>query len=220
MAATSAIVNRALRAQVAPVLRAAGFAKVDARNGWRWFHKTVWVFNIRAVGNYFSEVTGWPPGSVGVWLGMFYSFMPTDLPVKVDNEGRPLPSEYLCQMRSHLECTLDQSQRLERLPNPAERHRKDIGWIEPDGSDATSAAADIASALVGQGVSWFEAHSNLAAALSEVEGSHDCFVKFDTAALLARELGDGAKVLKYAERACAEGRRIGRCLDAKARYGV
>ena len=220
MPSTSAIVNRALRAHVAPILRETGFTKIDARNGWRWLDKVVWVFNIRAVGSYFSGVTEWPPGSVGVWLGVFYSFMPTDFPVKVDDEGRPLPAEYLCQMRSHLECTLDQSQRAGRLPNPVERHRKDIWWIEPDGSNAPSAAADIASSLTGQGVPWFEAHSNLARTLSEVEGGHDCFVKFDTAALLARELGDRAKVLKYSERAAAESRRIGLSIDPKARYGV
>jgi hypothetical protein len=220
MTSTSAIVNRALRAHVAPILREAGFAKIDARNGWRWLDRTVWVFNIRAVGNYFSGVTGWPPGSVGVWLGVFYSFMPTDLRVTVGNEGQPLPAEHLCQMRSHLEPTLDQSQHLERLPNPAERHRKDIWWIEPDGSNAASAAADIASALTRQGIPWFKAHSNLVATLSEVESSRDCFVKFDTAALLAREVGDRAKLLKYAERADAESRRIGRSLDPKARYGV
>jgi hypothetical protein len=123
-------------------------------------------------------------------------------------------------MRSHLEPTLDQSQHLGRLLNPAERNRKDIWWIEPDGSNAASAAADIASALTRQGIPWFKAHSNLVAALSEVESSRDCFVKFDTAALLAREVGDRAKLLKYAERADAESRRIGRSLDPKTRYGV
>ena len=69
MTSTSATVNRALRAHVAPVLREAGFARIDARNGWRWVDKTVWVVNIRAVGKYFSDVTGWPPGSVRVWRG-------------------------------------------------------------------------------------------------------------------------------------------------------
>jgi hypothetical protein len=220
MPSTSAIVNRFLRAHVGPVLRDAGFAKVDARNGWRWLGKTVWVFNIRAVGNYFSEVTGWPPGSIGVWLGVFYPFMPLDFPVKVGDEGQLLPAEHMCQMRTHLECTLDQSQRLAPLTNPAERARKDIWWIEPDGGNAASVAADIGSALTGEGIPWFNAHANLAATLSEVEGSHNCFVKFDTAALLARELGDSTKLLAYAELACAEGRRIGRSVDSKARYGV
>lgn len=221
MASTSsAIVNRALRAQIAPVLRDAGFAKINARNGWRWVDKTVWVFNIRAVGNYFSEVTGWPPGSVGVWLGVFYSFMPTDLRVKISDEGLLLPAEYQCQMRSYIECTLDQSQHLRRLPSPAERNRKDIWWIEQDGSNAASAAADIALAITRKGIPWFQAHSDLAATLSEVEKSRDSFVKFDTAALLAREIGDRAKFLKYAEQAHAESQRIGQSIDPKARYGV
>lgn len=219
MASTSAIVNRAFRAQIAPILRDSGFEKIDARNGWRWVHKTVWVFNIRAVGNYFSEVTGWPPGSVGVSLGVFYSFMPTDFRVKISDGGLLLPAEYQCQMRSHLEYTLDQSQYLRRLPLPAERNRKDLWWIEPDGSNAASTAADIASAITRKAIPWFEAHSDLVATLAEVEKSHDCFVKFDTAALLAREIGDRTKFLKYAEQAHAESQRIGQSI-AKARYGV
>lgn len=65
-----------------------------------------------------------------------------------------------------------------------------------------------------------EAHSNLTVVLAEVERGKDCFVKFDAAALLARELGDSAKLGKYAELASAEGHRIGRPVDSKARYGV
>lgn len=220
MTSTSAIVNRALRAHVAPILRESGFAKVDARNGWRWLDKMIWVVNVRAVGRYFSEVTGWPPGSVGVWLGVFYAFMPTDYSIKVDDAGRLLPAEHLCQMRSHLECTLDQSRRLARLVNPAERRRKDIWWIEPDGGNAAAVATDIASALKRDGLEWFERHSNLSAVLAEVEAGPDCFAKFDAAALLARELGDRTKLLNYAERADRESQRIGRQLAPKARYGV
>lgn len=203
-----------------PILRQAGFGKVDARNGWRWLDRMVWVFNIRAVGSYFSDVTGWPPGSVGVWLGVFYSFMPTDFPVKVGDPGQPLPAEHMCQMRSHLECAIDQSRHLHTLPNPAERERKDIWWVESDGSNAPLVAADIASALTRQGLGWFSSHSDLSATLMEVEGSHDCFVKYDTAALLAREIGDRAKFASYANLADAEARRIGRNFDRRSRYGV
>ncbi|MGE3165849.1 MAG: hypothetical protein AB7O52_13165 [Planctomycetota bacterium] len=49
MTSTSAMVNRALRVSVTPVLREAGFTKIDARNGWRWLDKVVWVFNVRSV---------------------------------------------------------------------------------------------------------------------------------------------------------------------------
>lgn len=212
--------NRALRAHVLPVLRSADFTKLDARNGWSWQDKMVWVFNIRAVGSYFSSVTGWPPGSVCVWLGVYYLFIPQKPHVKTDEQGRLLPAEHMCHMRSHLECTLDQIALTGRLPNPAERLRKDIWWVEPGGEDAPLVAANIASALGEKGLPWFRACSDLRRTLKEIEASHNCFVKFDTAALLARELGDTEKLRTYAELAVAEGRRIGRSVDPKGRYGA
>jgi len=220
MASTSAIVNRALRSSVIPALRDAGFAKVDARNAWRWHEKFVCVFNVRAVGNYFSSVTGWPPGSVGVWLGVYYSFMPSELPVKLDDQGRGLPAEYVCQVRSHLDRKLDQDAVIARLDNPAERRRKDLWWIEADGSNAPEVAGDIALALRERGLPWFSAQFDLAAQLANLERGRDCFVKFDVAAFLARELGDGARLQKYASLAETEGRRIGKTVDRRARYGV
>ena len=220
MASTSAIVNRALRASVGPVLRSAGFAKVDARNGLRWLDRAVWVFKVRAVGNYFSEVTGWPPGSVVVPLGVFYPFFALDRPVKVDDSGRVLPPEYRCHSRSHLTCRLDQRDRTDQLKNPAERRRTDIWWVDRDGSNAPAVAADVALALEDQGLPWFALHSDVAATLAEVEQSRDCLVKFEAATFLARELGDQTRWRKYAELATAEATRIGRLVDPHARYGT
>src|SRR5262245_36967544 len=147
MPSTSAVLNRALRTHVVPVLRAAEFEVADARNAWLRRGKLIWVFNVRAVGRYFSDVTRWPPGSVGVQLGVFYGFMPRPGSVKRDARGRKFPKEYECQMRTDLECGLDQTRRTRRFPNPADRRRKDIWWIARDGSNADEAAQDIARAL-------------------------------------------------------------------------
>jgi hypothetical protein len=133
MATTSAVVNLSLRKYVTPLLREAGFQKLDARNGWRWQEKLVSVFNIRAVGGYFSRVTRWPPGSVCVWLGGFYTFTHQPVWMKFDKKGRLLPTESQCHIRSHLERGLDQAARVRLLRNP-EQKRKDIWWLEPDGS--------------------------------------------------------------------------------------
>src|SRR5215831_1069985 len=173
MSSTSAVVNQSLRKRVAPLLRKAGFQRVDARNGWCWQEKVILVFNIRAVGSYFAGVTGWPPGSVGVWLGGFYAFGPASSSVKLDKVGRLLPAEYQCHMRSHLECGLDQSQRVRSLSNPAERERRDIWWLEPDGSNAEDVASDIGLSFLKGGVPWFEHVTNLEAALALVEGERD-----------------------------------------------
>lgn len=220
MTSTSAIVNRSLRAAVSPVLRDLGFEKVDARNGWRWLDKVIWVFNVRAVGSYFSSATGWPPGSVGVWLGAFYPFMPADRPTKADDHGRLVPAEYHCQMRSHLDCGLRQEEWTSRLRNPAERRRTDLWWVEPDGSNAAAVAADIAHALRSAGEPWFTHHSDLRMTLAEVERGRNCYDKYDRAALLAREIGDEERLGRYASLAVTEAARIGLANDGRARYGV
>lgn len=220
MRSTSAIVNRALRASVSPVLREAGFTKVDARNGWRWIDRAIWVFNVRAVGNYFSDVTGWPPGSVGVWLGVFYPFMPPPIGLKLDAENRPLPSEVLCHSRSHLERGLGQTDRLAALDRPVERARTDIWWVDRDGGNADEVAVDITSAFEEQALDWFATHSDLPTTLAEIEDGHDCFIKFDMAALLAREIGDQQKFRTYADRATKEAIRIGHQFDPHARYRI
>jgi hypothetical protein len=219
-ASTSAVVNRALRTAVSPLLRQLGFDKVDARNGWRWLDKSIWVFNIRAVGNYFAETTGWPPGSVGVWLGVYYTFMPADAPTKPDADGRLHPAEHACHMRTHLEAALDQGKWTTRLRNAAERRRADIWWVEPDGSNAAPVAMDIARAIERVGVGWFERQSDLATALREVEGERDCLSKFDRAAFLAREIGDQARWQKYAALAMTQAAGAWRKIYDNARYGM
>jgi hypothetical protein len=224
MPSTSSIVNRSLRAIVNPALRVSGFTKVDARNGWRAVGKVIWVLNIRAVGGRFSRVTGWPPGSVAVFLGVFYSFIPEEWPVKRDRDGRLVPDVPYCQMRSKLACSLDQSDRTGRLSFPQERRRKDLWWIDPDGGGASLAATDIVAALRDHGLPWFTRYSDLARTFAEVESQRDGFTKFDTAAFLARELGQQDKWASYAQRAKAERERIdrlaGRSRSVADRYGI
>ena len=212
MTSTSAIVNRSLRARVCPILRAGGFERVDARSGWRWIDEVVWVVKIRAVGHYFSEVTGWPPGSIGVSLGVMYSFMPHG-ETKVDQEGRMLPEEHACNLRSSLVCELDQKDLLRRLQNPAERKRRDLWWVDPDGRNADEVAGDIGRALAETGLPWFGQRTSLAGALALVEAQDDCFAKYAKASFLAHEIGDQVLWRRYDLLAEAEARRIGHSVD-------
>lgn len=208
MASTSALLNRSLRARVTPELREAGFEKVDARNGWRWCDNIVLVFKIRAVGNHFSVCTGWPPGSIGVWLGAFYPFAPSS-PVKRDDKGRLLPAEYQCHMRSHLDCGLDQTVRVRSLQNRGERQRRDIWWVEPDGSNAEGVASDVAASLSKDGLAWFDRVSDLRATLSMVERERDCLWKYERAAAISEKIGDQERFQRYRALKEAESKRIG-----------
>jgi hypothetical protein len=220
MTSTSALLNKSLRQRVVPLLREAGFQQVDARNAWSWRDDCVCVFNIRSVGRYFSEVTGWPPGSVCVWLGVFFTFTPRPTGMKHDAQGRQRPQEYECHMRSGLSRGLDQSARIRVLHNPAERQRTDIWWVEADGSNADEVACDIAAAIVAQGLPWFAQASNLRSALAMVEAMRDSFIKFTMAALLAKQIGDTERWRTYDELAEAEARRIGQSIDRETWTGI
>lgn len=205
----SALLNKCLRRYVSPVLRDAGFQRIDARNGWRWGN-TIWVVNVRAVGRYFADVTGWPPSSIGVWLGVFYPFVPTAAPAK-QAEGLPLPAEHECHMRSRLERTLPQDAltSTSALTNAAERERRDLWWVDPAGSNVDEVAADVASVALATAIPWFERSSNLRAALSMVQAERDCFSKFVLAAHLAERTGDAHLLRQYRALAEAEAQRIG-----------
>lgn len=204
---SSALLNKSLRRHVSAVLRDAGFQRIDARNGWRWAD-AVCVFNIRAVGGYFADVTGWPPSSVGVWLGVLYPSISTPTALKQFG-GRLLPAEHECQLRSHLECSLPQGALTSALKNPMERERRDLWWVDPDGANAEDVAADIALQLVVQGLPWFARGSNIATALSMVQSHRDCFNKFMLAAQLAEQLGEEKLASDYRALAQSEGGAIG-----------
>ena len=203
-------INKLLRKYLGPILRENGFTKVSARKAWGWKDKCISVLQVRAVGSYFSDVTGWPPMSVCVWTGVYYNFIPFDghTPPKLDEKGRLVPDEVYCHMQSHLSCSLDQSHFTRQLSNPAERIRTDIWWFERDGSNMIEAVENIALCFVDQGLSWFERYTDLQTTLDDIESEHDCYNKYNRASYLAKELGFEAKHKMYAELRDAEKARI------------
>jgi hypothetical protein len=212
VASTSSLLNAQLRRHVAPALRSAGFSRVDARNGWAWQEHSILVFNIRAVGRHFSEVTGWPPGSIGAWLGVFFGFIPDPArdELKTDDDGKLLPAEFHCHLRTHLDRGLRQTRFTRKLANRVERKRRDIWWVEPDGSNAEEVAVDIAKSLAKDGLSWYRQCGDLQTALGIVERERDCLAKFHRAAHLARHICDRAKAERYFSLEAAEKERIER----------
>jgi len=211
LSSPSAIINKSLRKHVSPVLREAGFNRIDARNGWAWREQLIWVFNIRAVGRYFSDVTGWPPSSLTTWLGVFYRFIPEPPAdaLKKDRSGESKPAEYHCHMRTHLDRLVDQASLLGSLPNPAERERQDIWWISAGGEQAELVAADISLALLRDGLPWLHRVSDLKSVIREIEAERDCLHKFYRAHHVARALGDQKKANHYSDLEAAERERIG-----------
>ncbi len=148
--------------------------------------------------------------SVSASTGIYYDFIPPGVPVNVDTRGRLRPAEVLCHIRSHLNVSLDQERYQSQLSTPAERKRKDIWWLAPNGENAAEVVEDIARCFLAQGVDWFNAHSDLEKAFAEIERGHDCYIKFYQATYFARYLGNERKYEEYLKQLNQEGQRIGK----------
>ena len=96
-----------------------------------------------------------------------------------------------------------------RLSNPAERKRKDIWWLESDGSNADEVANDIAAGVAEMAVPWFREFSDLSHTLSVIEAGRDSFNKFSLAYHLASRLERTDLADKYKALADAKARRRG-----------
>ena len=130
--------------------------------------------------------------------------------MKFDSLGRLLPKEYECEsvFRKALLRTIDQQDRTISLANTAERVRKNIWWIDPDGSNVSEVVPDIASSLISQGLPWFERLSDLKTALNEVESQWDCYSKFRAAKYFSNHLDLSDKFAKYSALLIAEENRL------------
>ena len=189
--------------------------RVRTRNNWAWHDDVIWVFNIRAVGQYFSSVTGWPPMSVCVWLGAYYTFFPDESQLKRDSDGRLLPKEWECQLRSHLRCTLDQTHLKTRLKSAPEKERDDIWWIEPDGSNVEEVIGNIRAAYLSAGTQWFNQMTDISHAFRVIQQQHDCHAKYHRATYFAKRLADKSRFAFYRSLLKAEAERTKHPYDSE-----
>jgi hypothetical protein len=209
-------VNRIIRKILSPVLRENGFSLVKTRNNWRWDEHSIWVMQIRALGNDFS---GWPTTSCVISCGVFYPFIPPECYpfnspciLHHDADGRLLPREHECHMRTFLHSTLniDKWRKALSVANRAEAQRRDLWCIECDGSNLTEAVEDMKSVFLQEALPWYRRLSSMEEAFREVEQERDCFSKYEKALHFAQKLGDTVKYEQYLLLHKAEGERIGR----------
>jgi hypothetical protein len=192
-------INKVIRKLLSPTLKENGFSKVNTRNNWGWHGDCIWVLNLTAVGKYFSDVTRWPSMSIHVNIGIYYDFVPPreDDKIKLGSKGEILPKYYDCHLQKELYCNLDQSKYTKRLPNPAERERNDIWWIQPDGSNINKVLEDIRESFLNDGLTWLRKYTDVRTAFSEIEKEHDSYLKFYKIRYFAEHLNDNEKLEEY-----------------------
>jgi hypothetical protein len=203
-------INKVLRRYLRPVLIENGFDIAEPRKAWGWQPPSIWTVGVRAVGSYFSEVTGWPPMSVSVGVGIYYDFIPFqgNRQPRVDSKGRLRPDIVDCHRTAALPCSLDQSTYKSDLRSPAERTRTDLWWIEESGDNLADVAENIALSVLEHGVSWLKANSDIEQVFAIVETEKDCLIKYRYASYLAGYLGNLEKRNHYETLAVEERLRI------------
>lgn len=158
MAIGSADVNRVLRRVLNPALREIGFTKFKGRCAWRYLEDCLWVLQIRAVGNHFGLVTGYPPMSLGGELCIFFPDFPSPDPVlpnskpSQDADGKYVPKPPECQIRYPLMVQLDQAADRVSIESAVERRRDDVWFVTPDGSNLEAVVEDVRRSVVEWGV--------------------------------------------------------------------
>lgn len=158
-------VNKEIRAVINPFMKDHGFTIIKGKNFWVPGTDRVRMMEIRAVGAYFSEISGWPSMSLTAWLGMFYvQYADSSYTkwCKHDEMGNLFPREWQCQVRAELQCTLDQARHQKNLEIKQEKMRTDIWWVDRDGSNLSEVVRDIRNKIESHGLNWFEQKSDQA----------------------------------------------------------
>lgn len=166
----SSDIDKLIRKIIFPSLKENDFRKIKGRTAWGWCDDCIWVFNIKAVGHFHSIITNWPSASLTVNLGIYYTYLPHIREAKKDESGLMYPKEYECNRRAQLTCSYDQLKYTEHVEcNSSEKKRRDIWWIQPDGSNIGEVINDINNRYLENAVKWFWEKSNKELTLQEAE---------------------------------------------------
>lgn len=171
---SSGLINKAFRKHITPVLKESGFETVNVRKNYLRSAHAICLLEIRALGARLGFESGFPSSSVCVWLGVYYPFLPVDerdkiwMRIKTDKRGMLVPEEVQCHLRSQLVAPASNPKQ-RALWNPAERERRDIFWLERDGSDADSVSHVIADLITQVALPWFKTRAEPLDAIRVIE---------------------------------------------------
>ncbi len=156
----SRVVNKLIRSEIWPVLRAQGFSRFDSRNAWRYREPLVDVVNFQSFNSYLAEGIGCTTYSFALHLGVYVLGSLEDPWIKKDSSGRPLPHEAQCSFRAHIE---------KRSPIDGFA-RADVFYIDREGHSAGAVFKEVRDQLKDLAPRWFGALANLNAVVAWMSG--------------------------------------------------
>lgn len=150
----SKAVNQAIRDEIRPLLRGAGFSRSTARTFWRYHHDRVDVVNFQSFNSYNAGVLNITTFSFALNLGCHLRYIPNQYPDAPGAErlqgDTPQPREHECHMRGRLSRSYPDRACPDKL----------IWYIDSRGSNLQKALHDARLVLNRDGLPWFDRFTN------------------------------------------------------------
>jgi hypothetical protein len=193
----SKLVNKSIRKHLKPFLLENNFEQITDRK----YIKTVGIFDymieIKSVGNYFSQVTGWPPQSVCSFGGVFCNI------IKQWHKW-----EYHYSIKNL--CSLDQMEYKKKLKSEPEKNRDDI-WRIDDDVNIDVIINDLKESIVKYSFSFFNQFKDKKAEdiIKETEKEKDGQMKYFRLYYLYKSLNMEKETEEYKIKFMEEGKKLG-----------
>lgn len=159
----SRVVAREIKREIWPLLRQHGFGEFSTKTAWRFQTHQIHVVNFQSFNSYLAQGVGCTTFSFAVNLGIYFRAIPWAYPIKKGPDPSIQPQEYHCHFRRHM---------LKGIEQPV-LHRKDIWYVESDGSNLLETLADARSILELDGLPWFARFESLEDALRLLRTQED-----------------------------------------------
>jgi len=149
------LINSAFKESIVPILKEAGFNKFSGKKAWKHFENKIYLFQVSGVGAHFSSVTGYPASSLTASINIYYIGLPDSVQCKkIDKSGILLPGETECNYRFGLDKNVSQKDLMSSISFDVER--RDIWWVNQDGSNVTEVIDDLKTTLESHALSLVE----------------------------------------------------------------
>ena len=134
-----------------PLLRHDGFTKFSTKTAWRYLPEQIHLANFQSFNSFLAAGVGCTTFSFAVNLGIYFPAIPFTFPLRKGPDPALRPQVLHCHLRLQL---------LKEIEQPV-LPRRDVWYVEPDGSNLLEIMADARTVLEREGLPWFKRFESL-----------------------------------------------------------
>ncbi|MBI4697407.1 MAG: hypothetical protein HY758_00400 [Nitrospirae bacterium] len=165
----SKIVNKAIREEIRPFLKEAGFSKFSSKGSWRYSESRIDVIIIESFNAYNAAVLGCTTYSFQVEVGCYFPAIPS-------MHGSYGPKEKGGVLMPHYAHCLF-SHRIHKTLSQPECANRNIWYIDEDGRYLEDALLDLKNKIQSEGLPWFDKFNGPAAVMAKLEDLRQSYAR-------------------------------------------